>query len=77
MMLVVTDDVIDVHERSILTGRPGRRLHRYGRHQVTAVGFRRQLLTTILAIRFSDGSTLHQDTARWAEVEEFVDTLTT
>ena len=76
MMLVVTDDVLDVYERSIITGRPGQRLHRYGRHQLTAVGFQPQLLTTILAVRFSDGSTLHQDVARWAKVEDFVDTLT-
>jgi hypothetical protein len=76
MLLVVTDEALDVHERSIITGRPGHRLRRYGRHQLTAVGFQKQLLTTVLAIRFSDGSTLHQDTARWAKVEDFVHVLT-
>lgn len=76
ILLVVTRDTLEVHERSIVTGRPGRRLRRYGRHQLTAVGFQKQLLTTVLAIRFSDGSTLHQDTARWARVEDFVDVLT-
>ncbi len=76
MLLMVTEDTLDVHERSIVTGRPGHRLRRYGRHQLTAVGFQKQLLTTVLAIRFSDGSTLHQDAARWADVEGFVDVLT-
>ncbi len=76
MLLVVTEDTLDVHERSIITGRAGHRLRRYGRHQLTAVGFQKQLLTTVVAIRFSDGSTLHQDSARWAKVEDFVDVLT-
>lgn len=76
MLLVVTEDALDVHERSLITGRPGHRLRQYGRHQLTAVGFQKQLFTTVLAIRFSDGSTLHQDTARWAKVEDFVDVLT-
>ncbi len=76
MMLVVSDDALDVHTRSPLTGRPRQRLVRYGRHQITAVGYQRQLLTTTLAIRFADGSTLFQDAARWARVGDFVDVLT-